>query len=244
MDLVRGGFVRLTFDAGIDAFPLWSPDGLRVAFDSTRQGPYNLYLTSSSGAGREELLLDTPNSKCPQDWSRDGRFLLYYEIDPKTGRDLWALPMTGTERKPQVVVNTPFDERHGQFSPDGRFVAYATDESGRLELVVQSFPEARGKWPVSTGGGVQPRWRADGRELYFLAPDGTMMAAPVQGKGSMLEIATPVPLFATRLLGSEASFKSQYMVSRDGRFLMLQPTGDAGPSPITVLLNWKPSPAR
>ena len=241
LDLVRGGFARFTFGAGADYHPLWSPDATRVAFASPRKGPINLYMKPSSGVGAEELLLESPNIKIPQDWSKDGRFLLYYEVDPKTGRDLWALPMTGSERKPRVVANTAFDERHGQFSPDGRFVAYATDESGRFEIVVQPFPEASGKWAVSTAGGAQPRWRADGRELYFLAPDGKMMAVPIRENGSVLEVGTPVALFATRIVeGSAANFRPQYAVSRDGRFLILQPAEEATASPITILLNWKP----
>lgn len=123
MDLVRGGFTRFTFDAARDLYPVWSPDGTRIPFRSDRKG-LNLYLKPSSGVGAEELLWETANVKVPQDWSRDGRFLVYYEADPKTARDLWALEMTGKERKPRVVVNTPFDETMAQFSPDGRFVAY------------------------------------------------------------------------------------------------------------------------
>jgi Tol biopolymer transport system component len=167
MDLERGGLIRFTFDAAADSAPLWSPDGARIAFRSTRKEAEDLYVKPSSGAGREELVLETPSHKVPQDWSRDGRFLLYLEEDPKTGADLKALDMsgareaqarqgaavnnaspagrsqemTGNERKPVILVNTPFDERQGQFSPDGRWVAYATNESGQFEIVVQPFPE-------------------------------------------------------------------------------------------------------
>jgi serine/threonine protein kinase/Tol biopolymer transport system component len=243
LDLVRGGFTRLTFDPSTDYYPVWSPDAARVAFISNRKGTFNVYVKPSSGIGAEDLLLETPNIKVLQDWSKDGQFLLYYEVNPTTGRDLWALPMTGTDRMPRVVANSPFDERHGQFSPDGRFVAYATDESGRLEVVVQSFPEPKGRWIVSTNGGVQPRWRADGGELYFLASDGTLMAASVQEMGSALEIGTPVALFPTRTVDlGTANFRPQYAVSRDGRFLVLQPDREDTASPITLLINWKPKP--
>jgi len=194
MDLVRGGMTRFTFDPAVDLVPLWSPDGMRIAFVSTRKGPYNLYLKPSSGAGAEELLLETPNNKYAQDWSKDGRFLLYAEADPKTGRDLWALPMTGNDRKPIVVVKTPFEELNGQFSPDGHWVAYETNESGRFEIVVQPFPVPSGKWQVSTGGGIQPRWRADGKELYFIAPDGKLMAASVTAAGVTFAAGTPVAI--------------------------------------------------
>src|SRR5262249_15121549 len=162
MDLVRGGLTRFTFDAAVDNTPLWSPDGAWIAFSSNRRGVFDLYLKPSSGAGADELLLETPNNKQPQDWSRDGRFLLYFENDPKTLRDLWALEMTGKDHKPRLVVNTPFEERIAQFSPDGNWVAYDTDESRRFEIVVQPFPEPSGKWQVSTSGGIEPRWRADG----------------------------------------------------------------------------------
>jgi serine/threonine protein kinase/Tol biopolymer transport system component len=246
MDLARKGFSRFTFDASSN-FAVWSPDGQQIAFQSTRNS-INVYVKPTSGMGAETLVLDTPNIKVPQDWSPDGRFLLYYELDPKTNRDVWALPMTGADKKARVVANTRFDERHGQFSPDGRFVAYTTDESGRPEVVVQNFPEATGRWPVSTGGGIQPRWRADGGEIYFIAPDGMLMAASVRvpGLGPGLDIGTPVALFPSRIvaLGGTANFRPQYDVSRDGRFLIIQPTEESAASPITILLNWKPPDGR
>ena len=177
----------------------------------------------------------------PLDWSKDGRFLLYSQGDPKTGGDLWALPMTGNDRKPVVVANTAFEERQGQFSPDGRWVAYQTNESGSsFEIVVQAFPEPSGKWQVSTGGGTQPRWRADGKELYFIAPDRKLMAVPVAVLGSAFEAGKPVALFATRILGGGGQFKPQYAVSRDGRFLINQVVEESTAAPITLILNWHP----
>src|SRR5205085_12068796 len=112
---------------------------------------------------------------------------------------LWALPITPNDGKAIPIATTPFDELNGQFSPDGRLVAYESNESGRFEIVVQPFPEATGKWQVSTNGGVQARWRADGKELYFVAPDGKMMAASITVSGTRFSSATPVPLFSTRL---------------------------------------------
>jgi Tol biopolymer transport system component len=240
MDVVRGGFTRLTFDAARDYPPVWSPDGMWIAFSSDRTGTFNLYLKSSSGAGTEKLLLETPNVKTPQDWSKDGRFLLYYEVDPTTARNLWALEMTGTERKPRVVVSTRYDTTMAQFSPDGRWLAYQTNESGRFEIVVQSFPEASGKWQVSSNGGIAPRWRADGKELYFVAPDRKLMAVPVIPSGSTFEAGTPVMLFPTGIVTNSIIGKHQYAVSRDGRFLINHIVEESVVSPITLILNWNP----
>ena len=241
MDLVRGGMTRFTFDPALDNAPVWSPDGTRIAFYSGRTGSDNLYVKSADGASAEQLLLDTPNAKAPQDWSKDGRFLLYSEINPKTGRDLWALPVTGSDRKPIPISTTPFAELNGQFSPDGRWIAYETNESRRFEIVVQPFPTATAKWQVSTGGGVQPRWRADGKELYFIAPDGKMMAASVTA-GASFVAGTPRSLFSVTVVPSPGTNKQQYAVARDGRFLINEPTEQSSTTPITLILNWKPKP--
>jgi Tol biopolymer transport system component len=175
LDLARNVLTRLTFDEALDAGAIWSPDATRVVFASQRKGGIsNIYIKSSSGSGADELLLENPNTNVPQDWSQDGKFLLYYEVHPKTGRDLWALDMTAKDPRPRVVANTPFEEKEAQFSPDGRWVAYETDESGRFEIVVQSFSDVSGKLQVSTTGGSQPRWRADGKELYFIAPEASL----------------------------------------------------------------------
>jgi Tol biopolymer transport system component len=220
------------------------------------------------GAGAEELLLETPNNKYIQDWSNNGQFVLYGVADPKTGRDLWALPMsggseaqgraerergsakpqekaaainmTGNDRKPLEIIKTPFDELNGQFSPDVRWVAYETNESGRFEIVVQPFPVPSGKWQVSTGGGIQPRWRADGKELYFLAPEGKLMAASITTSGATFAAETPVPLFPVTVPPVLGANKHQYAVSRDGRFLINQFVEASTMTPITLILNWKP----
>ena len=134
---------RFTFDPALDRFPVWSPDGSRIVFDSNRKGPRNLYIKPSSGAGSEELLVESPQDKLGVDWSADGRFIVYYSIDPQTGRDLWVLPLEG-DRKPWMFLKTNFDERWGQFSPDGRWVAYQSNESGRQEIYVRPFVEPRG----------------------------------------------------------------------------------------------------
>jgi serine/threonine protein kinase len=241
-DLARGGTTRFTFDPAIDGAPLWSSDGMWIAFGSNRKGVYNLYIKPSSGVGADQPLLATPNNTYPQDWSRNGRFLLYTEQTLKTGNDLWAIPMGPDHQKdgePILIVNTPYIELNGQFSPDGNWVAYETNESGRFEIVVQPFPVASGKWPISTGGGIQPRWSSDGKELYFYAPDGKLMAASVTTHGTTFTAGAPVPLFSIQLVPGAGFNKQQYMVSRDGRFLVNQPV-EVSPAPITLLLNWKP----
>ncbi len=255
-DLIRGGRTRLTFDTALDINPVWSPDGMRIALASNRTGVFDLYLKPSNGSGAEARLVNSPNTKQPQDWSADGRWLVYYENNPTTGRDLWALDMTSPDRPsarsgrpepveghtPRVVADTRAEELLAQLSPDGRWVVYQTNESGRFEVVVQPFPDAGGKWQVSTAGGVAPRWRADGKELYFLAPDATLMAVPVTAAGASFEAGTPVALFPTRIVGggNVTVNRPQYAVARDGRFLINQPVGDGTAAPITLILNWNP----
>jgi Tol biopolymer transport system component len=245
LDLVRGVLSRFTSDPSIEIQPLLSPDGTHIVFTSNRNGVFDLYQKSATGAGPEELLLRTSQTKIPLDWSPDGRFLLYRNSDPKTGYDIWALPLDGS-RKPFPAVQTDFDETNGQFSPDGAWVAYQSNESGRVEIYIQPFQGPGGKVPISTNGGAQARWRHDGKELFYVAPDGRLMAVPIQfpSTGHALDAGAPVPLFATRLGGAMRNvYRPQYTVSADGqRFLMNTVTGEANASPITVVLNWKPKP--
>jgi Tol biopolymer transport system component len=236
---------RFTFERAIDAGPLWAPDRSRIVFRTFRGGAYNLYEKPVDGTTDEQPLLVTPLAKAPQDWSRDGRLLLYSNQDPKTGTDLWALPMTG-ERKPFPVLQTRFDEIQGQFSPDGRWLTYASNESGRYEIYVQTFPQTGGKWQISVAGGLQPRWRRDGQELFYVAPDNRLMAAPIRvAPGTKaLEAGAPVPLFATKLATGvnivPAGFqaRAQYAVAADGRFLMNVSADEGVISPITIVQNW------
>jgi Tol biopolymer transport system component len=239
VDLARGGLTRFTTHPAVDGFPLWSPDGARIAFHSSRNGTIDLWIKPSSGAGAEELLLEGPDSEWPIHWSKDGRFLLYQRSDLGARWDLWALPLTGTDRTPIAVANTSFVERLGEFSPDGNWVVYETNESGRPEITVQAFPEPSGRSAVSTAGGAAPRWSADGTEIYFIAPDGKMIAVSVEAEGPTLQLGTPVALFSTGI--TDQTFKFQYAVSRDGRFLVNNAPAQTSPPPITVILNVKPS---
>jgi serine/threonine protein kinase len=244
MDLVHGSLNRLTDDPALDGDPIWSPDGTKVAFNSTRKGPSDIYLKAVNETGQEHLLGGTvsTNSIWPLDWSRNGRFLLYHTNYLQTGDDLIALPIMGDDRKPIVIANTQFSEDNGQFSPNGRWVAYQTDESGRNEIVVQSFPDSTLKFHVSTGGGIYPRWRSDGKELYFISPDAKLMAATVRPSPSGFDFDTPTALFQTNLY-FDAS-KAQYAVSADGRFLINQSFANASPPPITLILNWHPKDSK
>ncbi len=250
LETARGVLSRFTFDADVDNCPVWSPDGSRLVFESHRNGVPGLYRKLASGAGAEEPLLEASDHPSPTDWSRDGGFILYRKLDPKTGFDLWVLPVLpqAGDRKPFAFVNTSFEEREGQFSPDGRWVAYQSNESGRFEVYVQPFPGPGGKWQVSTEGGAQPRFRADGRELFYIGLDGTLMAAPITpaAAGQPLEAGTPVALFPTRIAGGAVPgtvLKHQYAVAPDGqRFLINVTTEEAVTSPITLILHWKPGP--
>jgi eukaryotic-like serine/threonine-protein kinase len=232
---------RLTFDAASDVYPVWSADGTRIVFDSNRKGFRDLYQKFANGAGSDELLLESKQDKTAMSYSPDGRFLLYRTQDPKTGSDLWVLPLEGN-RKPFAFLNTPFDERSGVFSPDGKWIAYQSNESGRIEIYVRPFPGPGGQWQISTAGGIQPRWSHDGKELYYIAPDEKLMAAAIAVKAVALEPGVPVALFQTRIWGggTNANNKQQYDVTADGRFLINITTEDDAASPITLLQNWRP----
>jgi Tol biopolymer transport system component len=240
IDLLRGGSTRFTFDQAVDRRPLWSADGTQIVFTSNRKNAFDLYKKPSTGAGVEQLLLESPNStKTPDGWSADGRFLLYNENNGKTS-DILALPMQG-DRKPIPIANSPFSENNGQFSPDGRWVAYQSNESGRFEIYVVPFPPGGGKWQVSTSGGIWPRWSHNGKELSFISPNSEMMASSISASGSSLEASPPVRLFQTRISGTvNVAAKQEYDVSADGRFLINSIAADLVNAPITVILNWYP----
>ncbi|HEY8226443.1 MAG TPA: protein kinase, partial [Pyrinomonadaceae bacterium] len=237
LDIARGAPTRLTLDPAEDFLPIWSPDGSRIVFVSDRDGAGNLYQKSASGAGNDELLFKNNERKWPGDWSRDGRFIICTNLSPKTKDDLWVLPMTG-DQKPFTYLQNTFNEDHPRFSPDGHFVAYASDQSGRWEVYVQTFPVSGGKWIVSTNGGAQPRWRRDGKELFFIAPDRKIMAADVKLEGSTFEAGVPKVLFQTNVV-SYPNPRNVYDVSADGqRFLIITPPEETTSTPITVVSNW------
>jgi serine/threonine protein kinase/WD40 repeat protein len=229
---------RLTSHPATEAGPIWAPDGGRIVFMSVRQGHGELYQKSSSGAGSEEPILQSERTKNPTDWSPDGRFILYRALDAKTNFELWVLPVGG-DGKPIPFIKATFGVSHGQFSPDGRSVAYASNESGKWEIYVASFPGPGGNWKVSSAGGSEPRWRRDGKELFYLAPDGKLMAVDVK-EGAAFEAEVARPLFQIRRrehISSSDLFS--YDVSADGqRFLVNTDVGETTSPLLTVVVNW------
>ena len=231
---------RLTFDAATDGRPIWSPSGKEIAFRSARgQGDDNIYIRPADGTGDPALLVGTPLEEKPNDWSRDGKYLLYEVRGEETGWDLWYLKRkgdgSGSESLP--FLQTSFRETAAKFSPDSRFVAYSSDESGRNEVYVRPFPGGKRKWQVSANGGTQPRWRKDGKELFYVERD-TLMAVAVATTPSFTSGA------ATRLF-QDANLTREdlprYDVSADGRqFVLPEPvagTEDKPPS-IHIVQNW------
>ncbi len=238
MDLARGVPSRFTFDPATDDNPVWSPDGTQIVFCSGVDNAdvnSNLYRKVSSGVGNPELLLKSDVTKEATDWSTDGKFILYQEYQPQTSADIWVLPLSPNE-KPYPFIQTEFEESQACFSPDGRWVAYVSNESGRSEVYVQTFPQSGGKWLISTGGGGQPRWRGDGKELFYLAPDKTLMSVDINA-ASTFETSAPKTLFPTQVNNYGAP--NRYVVTADGqRFLINSPAGEISQTPITVVLNW------
>ena len=240
-DLARGLRRRFTFDPAVEQEAIWSPDGRSVVFNSNRKGRYDLYRKALYGTGAEELLHADGLDKYPTSWSPDGRFLLYTAIgDPKTGYDVWVLPLAAGA-KPYPLLQTRFSERNAQFSPDGRWVAYHSNESGqRDEIYVVPFSSngsaAGGKCQVSTAGGVFPRWRSDGKELFYIAPDQMLMAVEVGAKGGTLEAGRVSALLGGLLTGRGYL----YDVAASGqRFLAVLPLEQGtNPEPFTVVQNW------
>jgi eukaryotic-like serine/threonine-protein kinase len=233
-EIQRGIPTRFTFNPAAERAPLWSPDGSRIVYGSTRNVTVDLYQKPANGTGDEELLLESGFDKYPMSWSHDGRFILYQEIAPRVGGDLWVLPLEG-ERKPFTFLQTQFNELAPTFSPDARWVAYNSDETGRMEIYVAPFPGPGGKRQVSTAGGMFPRWRGDGKELFYLAANNRLMATEVDGTGAALDVGTTRPLFEAHLTGPGYF----YAVTPDGqRFLINKVIDQKEAPPMILVLNW------
>ncbi len=234
-DLERELRTRFTFDSAAELGSIWSPDGNRVVFNSTRKGIYDLYQKPATGAGADESLFEDKTNKYPLSWSPDGQSILFRTVGGSTGNDFFVLPLTG-DKRPIPFLNTQFNEGFGQFSPDGRWIAYSSNESGRNEVYVAPFPGPGGKWQISTAGGDYPRWRRDGAELFFLSADYKLMAAAVNGRGSDFQVGAVKPLFQTRPV---VGLRYPYGVSPDGqRFLINTLPERSASAPLTTVLNW------
>jgi eukaryotic-like serine/threonine-protein kinase len=236
-DLSRETLSRFTFEGNDNIFPVWTPDGKWIAFNSNKEGSaHNIFWLLADGSGGLERLTTSEYGQAPSSWSPDGQLLAFVEFNPTTGADIWVLRMG--DRKAQPFLRTPFNEAAATFSPDGRWLAYTSDESGRFEIYVQPYPGPGGKRQISTDGGTEPAWNPNGRELFYRSGD-KMMAVDIAtqptfaaGKPRMLFEGPYVPTGTT---------SPNYDVSPDGkRFLMLKPTeqAEAAPTQINVVLNW------
>ncbi|MEN3336559.1 MAG: eukaryotic-like serine/threonine-protein kinase [Acidobacteriota bacterium] len=232
LDLARGAKSRLTYDAATDASPVWSPDGQRLVFRSNQGGVHDIYEKAANGSGPNTLLFQSPNAKYPTDWTPDGQAIVYHTYAEDTGSDIWLLSADGKSSKP--LVKTRFDEMQGQVSRDGRWLAYASLESGRPEVYIRSLADAAIRWQVSAGGGTDPRWRGDSRELFYISSDSSLTEVAFAGGP-----AAPRPLFHVHVAPPGDPYLSNYDVTADGqRFLVRVPVHDVTSAPIRVLTNW------
>jgi Tol biopolymer transport system component len=234
-DVVRGASTRLTSGPSDVADFVWSPDGNYIVWSALKGRTYQLVQKLASGAGQEQVLYESNYPIGPTDWSRDGKFILFTQNDPKTKRDLWVLPLEG-DRKPYVFFQSATDDVSPCFSPDGHWIAYRSNESGSTEIYVQTFPASGGKWPVSTKGGLNPVWRHDGQQLFYISPEGKLMAVDVK-TSSNFELGVPKVLFD--VLTARTTAASAYAVSTDGqRFLFISGKAETNPSSLAVVVNW------
>ena len=243
-DLARGAEQRFTTDTFVHMGPIWSPNQDRIAFSTNSQSRvFDLYQKAAGGTGPDEPLLASGNPKFASQWSRDGRFIVYFEVDPKTRRDIWVLPVVGSDRKPMPFLRSAFNEINGQLSPDGHWMAYTSDESGQREVYVRPFPAGDGQWKISIQGGEQPRWRGDGKELFFLGANDQLMAVAVNGSVAAkpsFDVGQPQPLFEAHLAQVFNDTLFEYDVTADGtRFLLDSVAGNSASAPqLNVVINW------
>ncbi len=235
-DLQRGTLTRLTFGAANSA-PAWAVDGKHLAFGSERNGVYGVFWKPADGSGTEEQLIGAPDFLLPEDWSPDGKSLVYTQIDPINQGDLWVLPLEG-ERKSRPFLKTQFDEFGARFSPDGRWIAYGSNESGQEEVYVQPFPGPGGRWQISTNGGVAPEWSRSSPELFYLNGD-KMMSVPVSTK-PIFSAGTPHVLFEARYALGGALTNSLYDASADGQrfYLLTSSEPESVANEFRVVLSW------
>lgn len=234
--MVRGASSRLsTFASSDTPVSIWSPDGKYVVWNETADGKYRLVKKLATGAGEAEVLIESPVRVYPSDWSPDGRIILYSVTDNTTKNDIWVLPLEG-DRKPWLYFQSPGEDRQAVFSPDGKYIVYSSEESGRSEIYVQTFPASADKWPVSTNGGSSPRWPRKASELFYASNDAKVMSVAIR-IGNSFEAGVPQPLFDIAMTRSPRS--EDYVVSNDGqRLLFISRGADAASTPLVVILNW------
>jgi Tol biopolymer transport system component len=235
-DLSRETLTRITFEGSTNNSPVWTLDGKRIVFQSNKEGPLNLFWQLADGSGGLERLTASEHLQGPYSWTPDGQLLAFIEVNPTTQRDIWVLRMG--DRKAQPFLRTPFNETEPRFSPDGRWLAYISDESGRFEIYVQPYPGPGGKWQISTEGGSEPTWNPNGRELFYRSGD-KMMAVDIATQPGFTA-GKPRTLFEGRYELARVPINN-YDVSPDGqRFLVLKPVEQAqsAPTQINVVLNW------
>jgi Tol biopolymer transport system component len=241
LDIARGVPTRITFDPATDNVPIWSYDGLRILWPSNRSGSFDLYVKPASGTGQDVLLIKmgTQNGWAT-DWSRDGKWVLYQRPGDKTGQDLWISPQSpDSSGEPKPLLQSQFNEQDGVFSPDGHWIAYVSNESGRDEVYVQTFPLTDAKHRISIGGGTSPEWRKDGAELFYLAADRNLMAVPIRVSTKAFEPGIPKVLFPVPVPVPGPTIRRAYAPSADGRFLIAKPLDENAGTPINVVLNWR-----
>ncbi len=235
-DTERGTESRLTFDPQWDYEPVWSADGLRIYFASERDGTGNIYSRASTGSGNAQPLWQDAVRKAPDSVTRDGRYLIVRRRDPGTGMDLWAAPLSG-DGDPVAVVTGPFNQRHGAVSPDGRWIAYVSDESGTGQIYVKPFPEGEGRWQISTRAADEPQWSADGSELYYLALPNVVTAVEVDTRDGFRP-GIPKPLFSAPFAGGD-DYRNHYAVHGNGdRFLVVDSSRHGLVPPTSIVVNW------
>jgi serine/threonine protein kinase/Tol biopolymer transport system component len=244
VDLERSVAQPITFDPGSDWSASWSPDGTRLAFASNRasgDAVNRIYEKSSTGTGTEAVLPSGDAPSIPVNWSSDGKYIVFSRLRQAgntSSYDTWLLPTFG-DRKPAPLLESGFDKFQARVSPNSNFVAYSTNESGTYQIVVQTFPDASGgKWQITADGGVEPKWRRDGRELYYLSLDGKLMSVPIGGPP--FTAGRPVELFQTPLTvnRSQPTRDRRYDIAANGNFLMVIPSATAAPTPYSVVVNW------
>jgi Tol biopolymer transport system component len=240
MDAEGRAMSQLTFAPSSEQTPLWSPDSQEIIFSADPDGFFDLYRKPATAAGREEPLLRSASHKRSLDWSRDGRFLIFEQsVTTKRSEGLWMWPLEGNRPPAPIPVSTQWNGTSAQLSPDGRWLAWVSPESGEDEVYLQPFPITGTRRRISSHGGTEPRWRRDMTELFYLAPTGDLMAVPLT-RNTALDVGMPSVLFRTPFGGlTNITGRNRYDVAPDGeRFIMTAPRGGAESAPITVVMNW------